>query len=375
MLLSHLFESLENKHATFVFGRMNPPTLGHKQLMDVAAKQGGTYYIFTSHTQDGKDNPLDYNTKVKFLKAMFPEHAGHIVQNDDLRTPLQVAEWLYKQGYTSITFVAGSDRLPAFKKLLADYNGVEGKNIYYKFNSIDFASSGEREDGAEGVAGVSASGAREAAKLGDYKKFAQSTGAGKLTPHLYDAVRKVITEGVANPMADAYQLGWEHGCYGEQNKCPYSRGSKAYNAYQSGWYEAGIENMKAEFDRLYQEPSDITEDVEPLEPGYYFYEVPDRFAAVKAGLRQTHTGKWHYQVKDPKKYNLSPIQAKLDRMAIERADKLFGGHTFWAAVAEDASGYIPKNKKEANDPRWKTALSVDVKPDTPRKNARAFRLV
>lgn len=40
-------------------------------------------------------------------------------------------------------------------------------------------------------------------------------------------------------------------------------------------------------------------------------------------------------------------------------------------VTESASGYIP-SKKEKNDPRFKTALTVDIKPDTLRKNAKAF---
>jgi len=37
----------------------------------------------------------------------------------------------------------------------------------------------------------------------------------------------------------------------------------------------------------------------------------------------------------------------------------------------EASGYIP-SEKEKNDPRWKTALTVDVKPDSIKKNAKAF---
>jgi hypothetical protein len=37
----------------------------------------------------------------------------------------------------------------------------------------------------------------------------------------------------------------------------------------------------------------------------------------------------------------------------------------------EASGYIP-SKKEANDPRFSTALTVDVKPDSIQKNAKAF---
>jgi GNAT superfamily N-acetyltransferase len=54
------------------------------------------------------------------------------------------------------------------------------------------------------------------------------------------------------------------------------------------------------------------------------------------------------------------------------------GRKMWArwkeferTVTESGSGYIP-SKKEKNDPRFKTALSVDVKPDTLKKNAKAF---
>jgi len=38
---------------------------------------------------------------------------------------------------------------------------------------------------------------------------------------------------------------------------------------------------------------------------------------------------------------------------------------------EGASGYIPSNSQK-NDPRFKTALTVDIKPDTMKKNAKAF---
>lgn len=44
-------------------------------------------------------------------------------------------------------------------------------------------------------------------------------------------------------------------------------------------------------------------------------------------------------------------------------------------MAEAASGYIPKNKKEANDSRWSNALTVDVHPDTPKKNMKALGLI
>ena len=40
-------------------------------------------------------------------------------------------------------------------------------------------------------------------------------------------------------------------------------------------------------------------------------------------------------------------------------------------AAESASGYIPSNAQK-NDPRWMMALTVDIKPDTMKKNAKKF---
>ena len=45
--------------------------------------------------------------------------------------------------------------------------------------------------------------------------------------------------------------------------------------------------------------------------------------------------------------------------------------TFLKQDIHEASGYIP-SEKEKNDPRFKTALTVDVKPDSIKKNAKAF---
>jgi pterin-4a-carbinolamine dehydratase len=156
--------------------------------------------IFLSQSQDKKKNPLDYSDKVKFIKSMFPEYASDVVEDSSLNTVVKVASHLYDLGYRSATFVAGSDRLEDMKKLLEAYNGVEGKaHGFYDFEVLDFKSSGEREDGAEGVAGVSASGARAAAANSDLDAFREATGAGELSQKLYDAVRKGmgINEGVS----------------------------------------------------------------------------------------------------------------------------------------------------------------------------------
>lgn len=197
MKLLELFEAeTGGKHITFCFGRLNPPTIGHEKLLDTAAEVGGDYRIFVSQSQDPKKNPLDYSTKIKFIKAMFPQHAKNVVEDTSLNTIVKIASYLYDLGYRDATYVAGSDRLEDMKKLLTQYNGVEGKaHGYYKFEVLDFVSSGEREDGAEGVAGISASGARAAAANNDLEAFQEATGAGDLAKPLFDAVRKGMKIG------------------------------------------------------------------------------------------------------------------------------------------------------------------------------------
>jgi hypothetical protein len=121
---------------------------------------------------------------------MYPQHADHVSVGTGLRTIMDIMEFLYHHNYTDVTFVCGSDRMPAFKELLNKYNGVEGGKSYYKFNTIDFASSGPRDPDDDGIAGVSASAARAAAEAGNKEEFKKITGAGRFSPRLYQAVRQ-----------------------------------------------------------------------------------------------------------------------------------------------------------------------------------------
>lgn len=190
MRFSELYEE-EVKHVAFCFGRMNPPTLGHEKLMDAVAAVGGDYKIFPSRTQDKKENPLDAETKIRFLRQLFPQHAGNIVDDANLNTIGKVCSYLYEQGYSHATFVAGDDRLTVMSKLIKDYNNVEGKaHGFYNFETLDFVSSGPRDPDSPGVEGMSASKARAAAANNDLQAFAEATGAGELAEEMFYAVRK-----------------------------------------------------------------------------------------------------------------------------------------------------------------------------------------
>jgi len=194
MKIRELFEADTDKHVTFCFGRFNPPTLGHKQVFKTMAAQGGDVKIFTTLTQDSKKNPLDYATKIDFIKKIHTDYAENVVQDTSLNTITKVAEYLNDQGYTHATFVGGDDRKNLYDQLVA-YNGKEeGKKgpleNKYKFETLEFVSAGAREDGAEGVEGISGTKAREDAANNDIKKFTQHTGAGENAEELFAAVRK-----------------------------------------------------------------------------------------------------------------------------------------------------------------------------------------
>jgi nicotinic acid mononucleotide adenylyltransferase len=178
------------KHVAFAFGRFNPPTIGHKKLIDtvVDAADGGDFYIFTSQSQDPDKNPLDYQTKVNFLKKLFPSIQDKIVYDMTIKNVLQAADKLKANGYTDATFVCGSDRVPEFTRLLNTWNSMDKTP---RFGTLNIVSSGEREDGAEGVEGVSASMAREFVKNNDFESFKGTVPNNpQLAKELFDAVKQ-----------------------------------------------------------------------------------------------------------------------------------------------------------------------------------------
>ena len=173
--------------AVFTFGRFNPPTIGHGKLLDKVAsvRPDAKYYVFVSHTQDAKKNPLDYETKISFLKRQFGKHTNEIVQNEGIRTIIDVMQYLEQQGHDGVIMVAGSDRVKSFNDLLQKYNGQE-----YNFDKIIVTSAGDRDPDSEGVEGASASKARQAASKGNMAAFAKMIqGPDQLVKDMYTSVR------------------------------------------------------------------------------------------------------------------------------------------------------------------------------------------
>ena len=136
---------------TVAFGRFNPPTIGHQQLMDTAAmaamEDGSDYIIVPSRSQDKKKNPLDPDTKISFMRKMFPDHSERIVNDVNYRTIFDVLKKAHNDGYANVRIVGGADRVKEFEKLSNNYNGQ-----LYQFDVIDVLSSGDRDpDSDKGV--------------------------------------------------------------------------------------------------------------------------------------------------------------------------------------------------------------------------------
>jgi|TARA_R110000851_G_scaffold42698_3_gene105968 hypothetical protein len=201
MLLRELFEE-PGKTAVVAFGRMNPPTIGHKKLVNKILAQEGDPYLFLSQTQKPKTDPLDFGTKLAFSKRFFP---GVNVGHSDVRTPIQMLQKLQELGYTDVIYVAGSDRVDSFDKLFNSYNGTPDKkgDIPYTFNSINVINAGERDPDADGAEGMSASKMRQAAVDGEFDSFKEGVVSQDLAQRLYDAVRSAMGVNDKKPVEEA----------------------------------------------------------------------------------------------------------------------------------------------------------------------------
>ena len=180
------------KGVTFAFGRFNPPTNGHEVLFNKvkSLSGGGVYRIYPSQTQNKKKDPLDFKTKVKFLRKMFPKHARNIMADKGMRTAFDVVIALYDQGYVECTMVVGEDRLIEFDKLLHKYNNVKGRHGFYNFKVLKVVSAGARNPDADDASGMSASKLRAAASANDLKTFSKGMPDGfKDVENLFNAVR------------------------------------------------------------------------------------------------------------------------------------------------------------------------------------------
>ena len=193
-------EAAGDSHHVLAFGRMNPITSGHenviKKVHDIAKKHGAGHTVVVSHTQDAKKNPLTAAQKVKHAKRAFP---GTNIKAGSKESPsiLHHAAELHAQGVKHLHVVAGSDRTKEMHGLLHRYNGVPSKDGHkgYNFKSITVHSAGERDPDASGTKGISASKMRSHAETGNKKAF-HAGAPSKMSAAHKDAMYHDVRRGM-----------------------------------------------------------------------------------------------------------------------------------------------------------------------------------
>jgi len=167
--------------AVFTFGRFNPPTIGHARLVDMIKRQPGKPYVFLSHTQKPKTDPLSYGQKLTYAKTSFPDVT---IGDYEVKTVIQALQKLESLGYSNVIMIVGSDRVDQFKEFVPKYNGKD-----YKFDSVKIISAGERDPDSEGVEGMSASKMRKFAVDKDFENFKTGVINKADAKKMYDEVR------------------------------------------------------------------------------------------------------------------------------------------------------------------------------------------
>ena len=196
MLLKELFLREDDRStAVFAFVRFNPPTIGHQKLiqtlMTTADKANGKAFLFLSHKQNNKTDPLSFADKQAYIQQFYPKVA---VGDASSNTIIKALQKIQSEGRTKIIMVAGSDRVEEFEKLLNQYNGKPDKqgNDLYKFDDIKVVNAGQRDPDAEGVSGASASKARELAAKGQWHEFSKISLGGSKSELIYNKIQDAL---------------------------------------------------------------------------------------------------------------------------------------------------------------------------------------
>lgn len=163
------------KTCVMTFGRFNPPTIGHAELVNcliqTAKRVQGDACIYTSQTQDALKNPLPLLIKNRFLRRLFP--TVFVRDLPQVRTMIDAFLDIAARGYTHVIVVAGSDRIANFEKLRPYFVSPESSKYdrtkHIPISHFQVISSGTRDPDD----GISATKLRGYAKTNDFEHFAE----------------------------------------------------------------------------------------------------------------------------------------------------------------------------------------------------------
>ena len=201
-----------NRNAVFSFGRFQPPTTGHKSLIDKISEyahshpDGADGYVFVSSSCndlpkytaskkyatmknsakfdscDKNENPLRIEQKIKWLKVMYPRTNVRFINTttNACKGIFAIKDALLTAGYETAWMIVGSDRLEGFTKMFKDDPRI-------KVISPLEARSDKTMSGTA---------MRKAAVAGNMEAFRRGVMIGDMTPALADELAEEIRVGV-----------------------------------------------------------------------------------------------------------------------------------------------------------------------------------
>lgn len=121
-------ENRKMGNISLFIGRFNPVHIGHlntiKFLSEETKKSHGTAYIGLTNTSDNDSNPLNFKQKVKYMKLATERFNNVKVCETPVFTIYEFIRDMcfecQKSGGGTVTFYAGSDRVPSYKNLCAN---------------------------------------------------------------------------------------------------------------------------------------------------------------------------------------------------------------------------------------------------------------
>lgn len=145
-----------------IFGRFQPPTIGHERLFNTALQRAkvdrADVAVFVSQTEDNK-NPIPYAEKVRVIRKSV---SGIIIGPKTARTPAEALTWALERGYKDIRLLVGEDRFEGFDKMVGSWQKTEDP----KKRAVVRVEPLERK-GSMDASVVSGTVARRYARLGD----------------------------------------------------------------------------------------------------------------------------------------------------------------------------------------------------------------
>jgi hypothetical protein len=163
----------EGPAVVITFGRFNPPSLGHENLINAVQEQAeeleAEYRIYPSRTSDKKQNPLDFKTKYNILQHIFPDHAENIINDPENGDNIyDILTSLHDEGYHHVVIMCGDENVQKYEKIAQKYNGT-----VYDFYGVEVVGAGMSDPDVDKTEGITSSMMRKAALENDYETFKQ----------------------------------------------------------------------------------------------------------------------------------------------------------------------------------------------------------